>query len=130
MKIRIAVFRGETLVGFTNGWSNENAGFYVGASAIHPDHRRNGLYSELVWAVLKITRTEGFQRVESHHRATNNPVLIAKLKLGFVLTGLEVSDAMGLLAKLTYFHNPERRKLLDARVGLTRPTADLREWFF
>jgi len=70
----------------------------------------------------------GFQRIYSRHRATNNAVLIPKLKAGFVLTSLEVSDAFGTMVHLTYFSHPLRRKILDYRVGQIQPDQEIAQW--
>lgn len=128
--IRIGAYEGNRLVASTYGWQSEDSTFYMGISLVHPDHRRQGIYSELLKAVISTTREEGFQLIQSHHRATNNPVIIAKLSAGFAISGLDLSDTMGALVRLTYFHNPERRKLLDSRVGLVRPEGRLRDLFF
>jgi hypothetical protein len=58
-----------------------------------------------------------FQIVYSRHVATNNQILIPKVKAGFVITGIEVLDVFGVMVHLSYFFNPLRRKVLDARVG-------------
>jgi len=73
------------------------------------------------------------EELRAHEALKSNwkpPVLIAKLRAGFVISGFELSDIMGSLVQLTYFHSSERRKLLDVRVGITRPTGRMRELFF
>jgi len=128
--LRIGVFLDNALIACTYGWQSKDEVFYMAISLVHPDHRRIGIYSELVRAVVSISKNEGFQQIESHHKATNNPVIIAKLKAGFCINGLELSDKMGVLVRLSYFHNSTRRKLLDARSGLTRPEDKVRDLFF
>jgi GNAT superfamily N-acetyltransferase len=129
-RIRIGVYFKNRMIAFTFGFQTEGSNLHMALSCVHPEHQRHGIYSELLRAVLEYSKHEGFQTVDSHHRATNNPVLIAKLRAGFVINGFTLSDIMGCLVKMTYFQNPERRKLIDARSGLTRPHGSIREMFF
>ncbi|MBC7384943.1 MAG: GNAT family N-acetyltransferase [Cryobacterium sp.] len=130
VNFRLAVYSGSQLVAFTRAMQTDGANLHMALSAVHPDHQRKGIYTELVRAVLAFAKEQGFQTIDSSHRATNNPVIIAKLRAGFVINGLTLSDVMGCLVKLTYFHNPTRRKLIDARAGLSRPEGELRDLFF
>ncbi len=99
----------------------------MGVSLILDEHRRIGIYSELLRYVISFTRSRGFQTIKSRHKATNNAIIIPKLKFGFFISGLELSDTMGTLVNLTYFHNTYRRELMNARSGLTRPTDKVRD---
>lgn len=74
-----------------------------------------------------MVQQEGFQIAYSRHKATNNQVLVPKLKAGFVITSLEVSEVFGVMVQLSYFFNPLRRKVLDVRVGQARPDAEVRQ---
>ena len=65
--------------------------------------------------------------ISSKHSATNNRVIIPKLKAGFVISGLEISDRYGTLVRLEYFTNPKRRELMDFRSGQALPDLGLRE---
>jgi hypothetical protein len=64
--------------------------------------------------------------VESRHTASNNRVIIPKLKVGFVLSGFEVSDQFGTLVWLRYYFNPTRRRMVDVRTGEHAPDDELR----
>lgn len=79
--------------------------------------------------ILETVRQQGFQTVYSRHVATNNRVIIPKLRAGFLITGVELTDMVGLLVRLTYFFSPLRRKALDFRAGQLRPDDDLRRLF-
>ena len=59
--------------------------------------------------------------IGSQHVATNNAVLIAKLKLGYVIAGTEYVDAMGLLVRLVLHLTVERAVLFAARTGMLAP---------
>ena len=75
--------------------------------------------------VLLKTSEAGFQKIYGTHCATNNAVLIPKLKLGFIFSKVELSDMFGTIIHLQYFTNPLRRKLMDYRSGLSIPDLEI-----
>ena len=70
--------------------------------------------------LIEICRAKGFQTIRSKHVAANSPVIIAKLKSDFVITGMELNDAFGTLVQLSLFTNKKREKLLKVRAGFLR----------
>jgi GNAT superfamily N-acetyltransferase len=113
-------------VGFSFGYQESEETFYMAASAVLPEHRNRGLYSELVKIVLNRTTEEGFQKIYGTHCATNNAVLVPKLKLGFIFSKVELSDMFGTILHLQYFTNPLRRKIMDYRSGLSVPDREVK----
>jgi len=120
-RIRIGAFDGERLVGFSQGWFEVGGNFYIGSSAIDPHYRRQKIYSRLLQAIEHEVRRRGGITISSQHVATNNAVLIAKLKLGYVIAGTEYVDAMGLLVRLVLHLTPQRAALFAARTGMLVP---------
>jgi hypothetical protein len=53
-------------------------------------------------------------------------VIIPKLKAGFVITSMELSDVFGLLVHLSYYTNSLRRKVLEFRTGEALPDDEVR----
>lgn len=53
----------------------------------------------------------------SRHYATDNQVIVPKLRFGFLVSGFELTDDFGLLLRLVYYFNPVRRKILHMRSG-------------
>lgn len=123
--LRLGVFHKQEMVGWHFGRQDGPFSFYMINSGILPEHRRKGLYMELVKRVLSLTVEEGFQTIWSRHRATNNGVIIPKLRQGFVITGIEITDTFGTLVHLSYFPKEIRRKVLDYRVGHIRPDKEI-----
>ena len=113
-------------VGFSFGLQESEETFYMVASGVLPEHRKKGLYTELVKHILKRTTEEGFQTIYGTHCATNNAVIIPKLKLGFIFSKIELSDTFGTIIHLQYFVNPLRRKVMDYRSGLIIPDKEMR----
>lgn len=126
-RLRLGVFHKEAgFVGWTVGWQRDGDVYYMANSGILPAHQNKGIYTHLLAVLLDIVRAEGFQIIESRHTASNNRVLIPKLKAGFVISGFEVSDQFGTLVWLRYFFNPTRRRMIDVRTGEQMPDAELR----
>lgn len=125
-RLNLAVYQGDTFVGWSWGYQEVGETFYMCNSAILPAHRGKGLYRALVAAVIEKTTELGFQKLYSRHIATNNAVIIPKLKAGFVITGFELSDQFGTLVHLSYYPNAVRRKVLDFRAGQAMPDDEVK----
>lgn len=123
-KLRLAILYKQDLIGWTDGWQDsiEQDTFFMGASLILPEFQKKGLYSALVKKVFEITQEDGFQSISSLHIMTNNPVLIAKLKLGFSIYGFEVNARYGALVRLVYHHNESKKSALRFRAGAVYET--------
>ena len=124
--LRLAVYHGDEFDGWSYGCQESAETFYMINSAVFPAHRNRHVYSALLQEVIDIVKVEGFQVVYSRHVATNNAVLVPKLKAGFVITAFEVSDVYGVLVHLKWFSNPLRRKAIDFRAGRAAPDGELR----
>ena len=115
------------------GWSSSHQvkpmELYMMNSAVFPKFRRKGYYTKMVQQTLKEAKKLGFQTVTSNHVASNNAVIIAKLKLGFKITGFELSDEYGVLVRLTHFLNPTRALANEYRAGEIKPTKELKKLF-
>jgi ribosomal protein S18 acetylase RimI-like enzyme len=118
----LAAFRGEALIGWSQGYREGKSQFYMLNSGVAPAERRRGVYSSLVNAMLVHAEAEGYSIVRSRHTAANNAVIIAKLRLGFCVSGFEYSEVYGPLVQLTYLISESRRKLYQNRASPIRRT--------
>ncbi len=128
-QLHLGIFHGDSFVGWHTGMQVSSYDYYMMNSAVLPAHQRKGLYTFLLARVLDIARETSFQVVTSRHTATNNRIIIPKLKAGFVITGMEISDSFGTLVQLSYFFNPLRRHALDVRSGEAVPNEELRQYW-
>lgn len=119
-KLFIKITKNESLVGWFFGVQVQDETFRMINTGILKEYRNQGIYKNFLNKVLEILKEQGFQKVESHHHATNNQVIVPKLKAGFVITGLEIEDKFGTLLKLTYFFNEKRKEIVEFRVGHKR----------
>ncbi len=115
---------GEQVVGwqYSRQWDSRTA--YMVNTALLPAHRGQGVYTRLLPPVLAALRAEGYELVRSHHHATNNAVLLPKLRAGFRLQGLQVDDH-GVMAVLMLSFGGLYRDYMDVRSGLKRPTGEV-----
>ncbi len=127
-RLIIGIYHHQEFIGWSFGRQESAEKYYMVNTGILPQHQGKGIYSALLPRILGALQREGFQIVYSRHVATNNQVLVPKLKAGFVITGIEVSDVFGVLVHLSYFFNPLRRKVLDVRVGQARPDAEVKRY--
>lgn len=105
------------LAGMFLGAPYEPGEYMMHQSVVRPDLRRRGLYSAIVQRVIEYTAAAGYQELISGHTPSNNPVIIAKLKLGFRVTGLELKVGEGPTLWMRYFHDPARLKAYELRSG-------------
>lgn len=115
------------LMGWSVSYQAKVLELYTQNSVVIPEFRRMGVYSLMQKHILKVAKERGYQMVTSHHVASNNSVIMAKLKLGFMITGFELCDDFGALVKLTNYLNETRSRVYDVRTGLTRPDQDIKD---
>lgn len=129
-KLYLGVFDpNNNFVGWHFGYQENAHVFYMCNSAILEDHRRKGLYSSLLEHTVNVLAEKGFQIIYSRHNATNNSVIIPKLKAGFLISNFEMDDVFGVLVHLKYFTNKTRRKIMDYRAGQLKPDNELKTLF-
>jgi ribosomal protein S18 acetylase RimI-like enzyme len=113
--VRLCALRGAALVGWTFARASTPSHLEMINSGVAEHERRRGVYSSLVEAVIERARTEGYATIGSRHAAGNNAVIIAKLKLGFHVSGFEYSEVYGPLVRLTCLVSEPRRNLYKSR---------------
>lgn len=97
---------------------------YMANTALLPAHRGQGLYTRLLPIILHALRAEGYSLLRSRHHATNNAVIVPKLRAGFRVQGLEVGEH-GVMAVLIHSSDPVYRDYMDVRSGLQRPRGEV-----
>lgn len=125
-ELRLGLFHEEKLVGWSYGIQVSPDTFRMVTTGIDPEYQRKGVYTSLLVALAEHLRDKGFQVIYSRHYATDNQVIIPKLRFGFLISGFELTDEYGLLLRLCYFFNKTRRKILHVRSGLQQPDDEVR----
>ncbi len=119
----------DNFVGWSWGQQESRWAFHMVNSAVMKEHRRKGLYSALVKKALELLTKKGFQLIYSKHNATNNAVIIPKLKAGFVISNMGIDDKFGVLIHLHFYTNNDRRKIMDYRSGQMKPDQRIKDIF-
>jgi RimJ/RimL family protein N-acetyltransferase len=97
-------------VGWSYGEMLDTVTFFMTNTAVLPAYRRRGVYSAFLKQYLRYLGALGYERVTSKHQTNNAPVIIAKLKAGFVITGLDLDERWGAQVGLGYFFHDDRRR--------------------
>jgi hypothetical protein len=120
------VRRSGTVAAMFSGEQKTESLYRMWHSNVHPDHRRRGVYRMIVQGTIAYTRELGFDTIASEHSPGNNPILIAKLRAGFHVYGLELDGMVGPSIALRYFHNSEHLAAYELRCGHASLTPGLR----
>jgi GNAT superfamily N-acetyltransferase len=91
--------------------------YWMISTVVKPDHRRRGLYAAVVDRVVAYARDAGFVSVVSQHAPNNLPVMIAKLKAGFVIEALEIDARVGPSVRLRRYLHPAYDQAFAYRCG-------------
>lgn len=97
-------------------------------SGIVAAHRGRGIYTATLPWLLERYKALGFQKVTSQHHASNNAVILTKLKAGFMITGFTIDEGVGLMVCLTYIFNQQRRNVYSFRTGYTKPDEEIKRF--
>jgi GNAT superfamily N-acetyltransferase len=116
-ELNLGVFYQDKMIAWSDGQQMSDNRYYMRNSAVLPQHRNQGIYSKLTDIVLEQTKQEGFLEIYSSHLATNNAILIAKMKKGFFITGMDLHPRFGTRINLTYSHSEELKMMYDFRAG-------------
>lgn len=111
------VMHGGETIGWLIGGQEDPETFCMMNTGLLPAHQGKGVYTALLPKFLAHLQSLGYQKVSSRHIATHNAVIVPKLKAGFVITGLELSEEYGWLVNLKYYFNAARREALMRRAG-------------
>ena len=122
-----AAWSGTRLIGGSVAIEARPGVLFMQTSAVHPDFRRQGVYTAMVRHIVDWSREQGFYELTSKHHATNNPVLIAKLRLGFTIVGMELVPEWGPLVMLALPLDPGRADLYRFRAGAIAQLPELEE---
>lgn len=123
--LRVGFFHDEQLVGWSFGMQISADTFRMVTTGVLPEYQRQGIYSKFLPVLAEHIKERGFQTILSRHYATDNQVIIPKLRFGFLISGFELTEQFGLLLRLSYVFNSTRRKIFHVRSGLAQPDLEV-----
>ena len=115
-RLRILIYCEKEIVGWFVGYQ-KGAEFYMMNTGILKEHQGKGIYTKLLKEIIEIIKPKGFLHITSHHLASNNQVIVPKLKAGFHITGMEINERFGVFVNLKYTFNNKIRDVYLKRTG-------------
>lgn len=103
-------YKNHQIVGWSYGEMHDSETFFMTNTAILPDYQRRGIYSNFLRHFIDYLATLGYERISSNHQTNNRPVLIAKLKAGFVISGVILDERWSAQVQLTYHIHDDRKR--------------------
>jgi len=96
-------------MGWFYSYRDDVASVYIDTVGFLPAYQGRGLYSAFLPKYLMHAASLGLERVVTSHHPNNRAIMIAELKLGFNIVGLELHESSGPLIKMAYFIHADRQ---------------------
>jgi RimJ/RimL family protein N-acetyltransferase len=114
-------------VGWFYSYPEDAATIFIDTIGFLPEYRGRGLYSAFLPMYLAYVAALGYERVTTSHHPNNRAIMIAELKVGFNIVGLELHESHGPLIKMAYFMHADRREGFESAFSMAPdPTAGMR----
>ena len=84
--------------------------FFIDTIGLVPEVRAKGVYQAFLRELIIYLKAVGYERLTSSHHPNNRAVLIAELKVGFNIVGLEINESTGPILKVAYLLHEDRRQ--------------------
>jgi RimJ/RimL family protein N-acetyltransferase len=96
-------------IGWFYSYREEAATLFIDTVGFLPEYRGRGLYTAFLRQYIAYAATLGFERLTTNHHPNNRAIMIAELKAGFNVVGLELHESAGPLIKMAYFMHADRQ---------------------
>jgi len=96
--------------GWFYGYMEDEISYFMDTVALVAAWRRQGIYTAFLRQLVVFLREQGYERLTTNHHPNNRAVMIAELKVGFDIVGLELHESHGPLLKMAYFMHHDRRE--------------------
>jgi len=117
----LVCYDGESVAGWSYGEMHDPETYFMSNSAILPAYRRRGIYSGFLTHFLDYLKALGYERVTSNHQPNNRAVLMAKLKAGFVISGMILDERWSAQVQMTYHMYDDRKQGFSRAFSLELP---------
>jgi len=104
-------------IGWHMGEAEDFQTFYMRNSGILPEFQNRGLFTKFSETFARYLEELGYERISSHHKPTNRAILILKLKQGFDVAGMEMTENWGSLVKMVKILPRDRKEAFYKMFG-------------
>lgn len=115
-------YDGDTVAGWAYGEMHDPETYFMSNTAILRAYRRRGLYSRFLSHFIGYLTALGYERITSTHQPNNTAILIAKLKAGFVMSGVMLDERWSAQVQMTYHIHADRQRGFSQAFSLEFPS--------
>jgi len=87
--------------------------FFIDTIGLVPAFRGQDIYGAFLTQFIAYLRAMGYERLTSSHGPNVRAALIAELKVGFDIVGIELNESHGVLVKTAYHLHEDRRQAFE-----------------
>ena len=84
--------------------------FLIDTVGLIPAYPNLGVYTAFLHGLIATLGAAGYERLTTSHHPNNRAVMIAELKAGFNIVGIELHESCGPLVKMAYLLHHDRRE--------------------
>ncbi len=103
----------EESIGWFYGYMEDEETFFIDTIGFIPEYRGAGIYKAFLVGLLDYLSDLGYERVTTSHHPNNRAALIADLKAGFNIVGMELHESHGPMVKMAFSLQEDRRKAFE-----------------
>ena len=107
-------------IGWFFGYMEDEDTFFIDTFGLVPAFRRRGIYSAFLRQLIAYLKAIGYERLTTSHGPNNRAALIADLKVGFDIVGIELHESHGPWVKTAYHLHEDRRQAFERVFSTTR----------
>jgi GNAT superfamily N-acetyltransferase len=100
-------------IGWFLGFMEDEETFFIDTVGLIPAYRSQGIYSAFLRQFIVYLRAMGYERLTTSHGPNTRAALIADLKAGFDIVGIELHEGCGPLVKTVYHLHEDRRQAFE-----------------
>jgi len=100
-------------IGWFLGYMEDEETFFIDTIGLIPAFRGQGIYSAFLRQFIVYLRMIGYERLTTSHGPNVRAALIADLKVGFDIVGIELHEGHGVWVKTAYHLHEDRRQAFE-----------------
>ena len=100
-------------IGWFYGYMEDEETFFIDTIGFIPEYRGEGIYTAFLGQLVDILKEAGYDRIATTHHPNNRAALIADLKNGFIVVGMELHESHGPAVKMTRCIHEDRYQAFE-----------------